>query len=221
MLKASSWERHVMTEPSRVDDETSGGDIPTAKPFIPAYFQPLKGGLVTLTQMNAMEAELACTKIQSEGIPCFVADRNWATGSYNAILCMASVQVHESDLERARAILDRPPAQDMEGEYVEEDWRCPKCHRKTIDVMPMSRFWKRVFLLFLGLIVVPLALELVGRAIPEQDWLPSFESLGGFAGPAWIIALATLALTLIFRPRQKHCTSCGHTWKKGSDAGDA
>src|SRR4051794_30585284 len=44
--------------------------------------------------------------------------------------------------------------EDEEGDgYVDEDWRCPRCHRNTVDLVPLNPVW---VILALPLLCVPL-----------------------------------------------------------------
>lgn len=63
--------------------------------------------LVTLGSFpDALQAHLVKTKLESEGIECFLLDES-VTWLYPQALSGVKVQVYESDLERARDILDR------------------------------------------------------------------------------------------------------------------
>src|SRR5687768_17149118 len=92
--------------------------------------------LVTVARMSGMEAALAAAKLREERVPCFVADTNIAIAD-PLVYPNVPVQVHERDLDRARSILNRPAKVEADDEYAEEAWRCGKCHRKTVELVPM------------------------------------------------------------------------------------
>lgn len=65
------------------------------------------GNIVKLkTCANGFEAQVIRTRLESEGIPCVVADENMDSIYANAVGAFSPrVLVREEDLERARAIL--------------------------------------------------------------------------------------------------------------------
>jgi hypothetical protein len=99
--------------------------------------------LVTLITVDVMEAQLARAKLEAEGVPAFVIDQH-ASVVHPLLFRNAQLQVAERDVERAKKILDRPAAidpedQDGDGGYAEEDFRCPRCHRKAVELVPLTR----------------------------------------------------------------------------------
>jgi hypothetical protein len=55
----------------------------------------------------------------------------------------------QEDADDETAADDRD-ATDDDG-YVDEEWRCPNCHRKEIDLVPLSPLWVVLALALLGL----------------------------------------------------------------------
>src|SRR3954465_14373852 len=108
------------------------------KPPVLSYAsQTVPERLVTLKRLPPMEGELAAAKLQSEGIRCYLIDQNISI-VHPAMSNEVRLQVAEADLERGREILARPAGADAEGEYVDEPWRCPRCHHKAVDLLPLS-----------------------------------------------------------------------------------
>lgn len=157
--------------------------------------------------MPATEADLAAAKLRLEGIPCFVADRNFGMAAVWTQR-MVPLQVHQVDLERAREVLDRPAEPAAEGEYVDEDWRCPKCHRKKVELVPMSRGRKGMMLVAFALLLVPM---LLGFLLNMLDLDTAAEALGPIKLPA-ILTAAALLIVIALSPRKKFCAACDHRW---------
>src|SRR5690349_3148943 len=99
--------------------------------------------LRTVADMPAPEAAMARAKLDSEGIRSYVAGED-VSGIHPLLFSSVQLQVMEADLERAREVLERPVEDDQEGEYADEPWRCPKCHRKQIDILPLSAGYRRL-----------------------------------------------------------------------------
>src|SRR4051794_12354694 len=97
--------------------------------------------LVTLRSMPGLEAKLAAAKLESEGIPTFVAGDaiNYA---HAFIFPEVQLQVRKSDLQRATQVLAQPAALDDDGDYADEEFRCPQCHSKDVALMPPSKLQK-------------------------------------------------------------------------------
>lgn len=172
--------------------------------------------LVTFRKMRTMEAQLAKAKLESEGVRCFVANEN-INAAHPFLWSEVTLQVPESELKRAAEILDRPAEDDDEGEYVDEEYRCPKCHRREVDLMPLSPGWRTARLGCLALVVAPVLVGVI-------DWagVQLARRIGGLGGGAvlwvWLIATVVLSMLVLFAKRRKRCRKCGHVWG-GSDAG--
>ena len=108
----------------------------------------------------AGEAELARIKLESAGIPCFLADLEftsmyWLSSAANHGV---KLQVKHSDVERALEVLgpepaapDRqtePPAGADADEFGEPP--CPRCHSEEVEYERFSRRFFYVSLLLLG-----------------------------------------------------------------------
>src|SRR3990170_8859405 len=85
------------------------------------------GSIVTIRTMSVLEAELAKAKLASEGVRSFISDENLAV-MHPLMMGSVHLQVDEADIDRAEQILTLPAPADAEGEYVEEKYRCPRCH---------------------------------------------------------------------------------------------
>jgi hypothetical protein len=166
------------------------------------YEAPSARRLVTLCRMRVMEAELAKAKLAGHGIPCFLSERELV--NYNPLIFSdVGVQVPECDEATAMQILSQPAPDDDEGEYVDEAWRCPNCHRKAVDLLPVSSFWRVIRYTCVALLVLLI-------------FLPKMKSdyWDLVVGLVWVMALATLLVSAILVRRSKRCRECGHTWSK-------
>src|SRR5947199_195656 len=104
--------------PSAMDasQDPSSDETSDEAPEVLNYASPVTviPKLVNLRLMGVMEGELAKTKLESEGINCFLSGRE--LHSANPLLFSdVQLQVAEPDLEAARQILDRPAPADAEG----------------------------------------------------------------------------------------------------------
>ena len=188
--------------------DEQAGDEAAGKPLVPDYFVPAatEVRLVTLQTMTPMEAELARVKLESEGVQCFAA--NSEAARINSLWNIpVRLQVREDELERAREILARAPENVAEGEYVEEDWRCPQCRKKAFDLLPLTpgRRWLR------DAWVVMLLVTLASCVIPLDQVvaLPGEVKMWGYF--AWGVALVVIGAVVVMGKRGKRCRECGWT----------
>jgi len=102
----------------------------------------MSDALVTIAaSSNAVKIDLLKIRLESEGIECFVADDHIGVIQpfYGYLAGGIKLQVRASDLRRAAAVLQRPPAgaepvEDVTAAAAEEEdqLRCPMC--KSADV---------------------------------------------------------------------------------------
>jgi hypothetical protein len=174
--------------------------------------------LTTIRRLSGFEASLAAAKLESAGVRAFVADENIAT-AHPLLVSAVRLQVLDVDVDRAEQVLGAwpPPAHaggprnpddddddDAAGEYVEEAYRCPKCHRKAVDLLPPSSGLRTLRLGCLAMLVIPGLLMLVLPSVVESS--PPLVTLG------WMAVLAVLSFTVLTAKRSKRCRDCGHVW---------
>jgi len=122
--------------------------------------------LVTVATFNyPLEAHLARTKLESEGIEGFVADEHMINANWLYSIAVGGVKlwVKESDAERAARILKSIPSHVPEEapesiEYADDE-RCPKCnsidvHYETFHIRRLFFFWFILYLLSLPIILL-------------------------------------------------------------------
>ena len=191
---------------------------PGDKPVIPYYTAPPQLRLVTIRRLGSMEAQLAQAKLESEGIQCYVLDQNIAM-THPLVFTEVKLQVAETDALRAEEILSQPAAADAAGEYADEDWRCPKCKQKKVDLMPLSKTGRRARAGCLTVLLLPLALLLIEWVFSTPKltrWIDQTEESLRFP---WVLILIGLAFVVLTLKRHKRCRACGHEWVHGeSDA---
>jgi hypothetical protein len=101
--------------------------------------------LVTVAAFSlAIEADLARTKLESEGIECFVADEHTVTMNwlYSHAIGGVKLKVWQSDLQRAKEILGRRSAtEEGQGDHVAgtEELHCPRCGSADVHYERFSR----------------------------------------------------------------------------------
>lgn len=185
--------------------------IPADQPIVPNYMAGEGPRLVTLRRMPVMEAEMAKAKLEAEGILCFVVDSTMALAQPLTIT-PACLQVAETDVPIAEEILSRPVADGADGEYADEDWRCPKCHRKAVELMPLSPGLRRVRNTLFLLVGAQIAGRLIGMGIPAGDLLQSFDSIMQLLLLPWLFSVFVLGLWWLLSKRTKRCQQCNHEW---------
>lgn len=119
--------------------------------------------LVTIATFGLpVEAHIARSKLESEGIDAIVADDNIVSINwlYSSAVGGVKLQVPESQALRAREILDAVTNTGKEGEVVLLP--CPKCHAPSVKVENAS-FWQRFFGMFAFLFGSPWPVKRVWR----------------------------------------------------------
>jgi DNA-directed RNA polymerase subunit M/transcription elongation factor TFIIS len=109
----------------------------------------------------AGEAELARIKLESAGIPCFLADKEFASmyWLYSGANRGVKLQVKRSDVERALEVLGPEPAtpdREAEREPGADESIAPSCPRCHSDEVVYERFSRRFFYLSLLVLGFPL-----------------------------------------------------------------
>jgi hypothetical protein len=169
--------------------------------------------LVTLCKMGSMEAQLAKLKLESEGIRCFIGGEN-AAAIYPLAFVDVELQVPESDLQAAKEILKRPADEDSEGEYVEESFRCRKCHSKSVAIVPLSNRQIALRSGFVFLLLLPAILPLLKLIFPSQGFIQFVDAASAWGAGWWIFILFVLGLFILLSKRRKRCAECGYEWDK-------
>ncbi len=135
-----------------------------------------------------IDAELAKTKLEAEGLYAFVADGNFRMDWFlSGAMEGVRLLVRRIDEARARAILDEDPdqAQAALREVFEEsdDERCPSCGSEDTRSRSGSAFRASLAISLAALILAqPIVLVLIGFPV------------------------------LVFR-RRRRCFDCGHQWR--------
>jgi hypothetical protein len=188
---------------------------PGDRPVLPYYSGPPQLRLVTIRRLGSMEAQLAQAKLESEGIPCFVLDQNIAT-AHPLLVTEVKLQVAEADALRAEEILSQPVANDAEGEYADEDWRCPKCKQKKVDLLPLSKAGRRARAGCLTVLLLPLILLLMEWLFSGAKFARWIDQTSESLRFVWVGVLLVLSIIVITLKRQKRCRACGHEWVHGN-----
>jgi hypothetical protein len=213
-------------EPDKLEDDEAGDrdsnavDEPAPgagpAPTLPYASPRVAVNLKTVRRLPAFEANLAAGKLEAAGINSFIADQNIAA-AHPLAFSQVRLQVAEADLERAEEILATPSVStasaDDEGEYVEEAYRCPKCHRKPVDLAPLSPAMRttRFGCLLVALLPVLAALitwiipHVTGDEPPELTYPPTLVL-------TWLVILGVLCFIVFTAKRTKRCRECGHEW---------
>jgi Putative prokaryotic signal transducing protein len=119
-------------------DDTSNLELPSRN-TVPS--------LVTLHHFrDTPEALLAKGKLESAGIECLLADGNLVRMDWLLSNAIGGIrlQVHQQDLESARAVLEEPIPPEFGEEELGEPFvqpRCPRCCSLDIGFERIDRFW--------------------------------------------------------------------------------
>jgi Putative prokaryotic signal transducing protein len=208
------------------DEESSdvSKDSPAAHPVKTThaldYASQMPLRLVTLCRMRLVEADLAKAKLESEGIECIIRDSRLAIAE-PLLLTDVPLLVRDTDVEKARAILARPAPDAMDGEYVQEAWRCPQCHRRNVDLLPLSQGWRQTRTGCLTILALPVFLGLIQAIAGKSNLRTMIENAIGAFALVWAVIVIVLSLAVMFAKRRKRCRDCGHEWTDApSQAGE-
>ena len=163
--------------------------------------------------MSVMEAELAKAKLASEGIRSFISDENLAI-AHPLMMASVHLQVDEADIERAENVLTLPAPTDAEGEYADEPYRCPKCHKRNVDLLPLTPGWKRARRFWVLLLLAPLLRAVLLWLLPEGPTHKRIDDITSSASLIlpWLAVTLLLGVWILLLPRDKRCRDCGTQW---------
>ena len=188
--------------------------------------------LKTIRQLASFEANLAAAKLDAAGVPCFVIDDNIST-AYPLVFASVKLQVPEDEVERAEAVLAQPFADpagltddhddalgahhpfgdsEADGDYVEEAYRCPKCHRKDIELLPLAGVMRHVRFGCLAVLLLPIVAAIGAWMMRAGLAGKSPDLFAPEAIFAWMAVLGILSFAVLTAKRRKRCRACGHAW---------
>lgn len=108
--------------------------------------------LVTISRYSmSYEAHIAKSRLDSEGIPAFIADEHTINMQwlYSNALGGVRLQVPEAYVEIARQVLEEDREQDLVEEQGVDQEICPFCGSEDTEFHQIGRRW--AFLVFLGI----------------------------------------------------------------------
>lgn len=190
--------------------------------------------LKTIRQLASFEANLAAAKLDAAGVPCFVIDDNIAS-AYPLVFASVKLQVPEDEVDRAEAILAAPYADppeltgDFDGdddafgarsreraapddEYAEEAYRCPKCHRRDVELLPLAGVMRHVRFGCLTVLLLPIVAAIAAWMMRAGSHGTSPDLFAPEAIFAWMAILGILSFAVLTAKRRKRCRACGHEW---------
>src|SRR5207302_11493537 len=127
------------------------------------------------------------------------------------------VVVRDEDLAAAQEILARPVEEDEsdtpedEREFAEHDesqWRCPRCKKRSLEVLPLSKRWRRVRAACPGIFLLPFAVLFIEWLLPSHSLVYAVDHVPDWWGIPWILIVAGLACPVLLVPRKKRCPHC-------------
>jgi len=108
--------------------------------------------MITVARFSlAIEAHIARAKLESEGIPAFVADEHTVTAQwlYSNAIGGVRLQVPDSCAEEAKEILTIDYSESLIAEQGNDELLCPNCGSNA--VRPVTKGFKMAFVVFLFL----------------------------------------------------------------------
>jgi hypothetical protein len=220
-------------EPS-ASSSSDADDVDARPPTLP-YATPTRAPkLKTIRQLSSFEANLAAAKLQAAGITAFVIDDNIST-AYPLVFASVRLQVPEDEVERAESVLSEPAvesaglegdddedalrARSLEGadaagesDYVDEPYRCPKCHRKDVELLPLSGVMRHVRFGCLTVLLLPVLVGIATWLLQSRSDAKSPDLFAPEAVFAWMAVLGILSFVVLTAKRRKRCRTCGHEW---------
>jgi hypothetical protein len=154
--------------------------------------------------------------------------------TYPLVFASVRLQVPEDEVERAEAVLAEPAADaagleddeasgeggaaamadaDSESDYVEEAYRCPKCHRKDVELMPLTGRMRNVRFGCLMVLVLPIVVSLAAWLMSSGSGGKSPDLFPPAAILAWVAVVVVLSLLVLMSKRHKRCRACGYEWR--------
>lgn len=138
------------SDPSAKGDDGDGDDRPPRWVPVASYSHPA-------------EAHIARQKMESEGIESYLDNENLVATDFLLSNATGGIKlmVREPDVPAAEAVLQSVGTEELAGEvggaddYCDEDWRCSKCRRTNVELVPLP---KLLVLLTLPLLCAPLLL---------------------------------------------------------------
>jgi hypothetical protein len=233
-MQSDPTSRDESSEPPGGEGEREGVPVPSDEsPPAPATLsyatRPPK--LKTIRTLASFEANLAAVKLEAAGVPCFVIDDNVAT-AYPLVFASVKVQVPEDQVDRAEAVLAQPYADaagledhedlletssvaeaESESEYAEEAYRCPKCHRKDVELLPLAGFMRNVRFGCFVVLLLPIVASIATWMMRSGSAGQSPDLFAPEAIFAWMAVLGILSFAVLTAKRRKHCRACGYEWQ--------
>ena len=173
--------------------------------------------LVMLATLPPLEAEMARAKLAAEDIPAVVIGST-LNAAHPLLWADAELQVHASDVDRARQILARPAAAAKEWDYADEPWRCPKCHHKPLELVPLSRLRRSIRNTWIVVVALPVLIPLIDYILYPAGGR-GFELDKPAYVLGWIVAVVLLTILIFYPKRSKQCKECG--WRQHAKAGES
>ena len=172
---------------------------------------------VMLCSLPSNDALALCTRLESNGIACDGVQKS-ESGDVPIEQQLIDVMVAEADLHRAREIRDTTePEHDGEDEAFEKEvaeinadnWICPKCRKRALEILPLSDGWKLVRNWCIGLVVLPIVVAFCWDMVPRSDLKEWAESVPLLWVLAWALCAMALMWIFLLVRRHKLCTECG------------
>jgi hypothetical protein len=185
----------------------------------PARPGPDPARLVTLQRMQVMEAQLAAARLESEGIQCLITDQEMAI-THPLVVTEVRLLVQQKDLATARHILANLPPPAADDQYVDTDWRCPSCHRRAVDLLPLPPAWRRARLGCLTLVSLGIMLAFASQLIDNEPARDILQQIVIWGWLPWALTILILTLALVSLRHRRRCRECGHEWHDRPDNQD-
>jgi len=127
----------------------------------------MKDNLVTIGKyLNYLEAEVVKTRLESEGIECYVTDLSSNIISGTSYAIEHRLQVWESDVEKAKEILGQKPIELNEDSDIAEgedlNYPVAQKQRGIVEILTDEKNFKRfVLAVVCGILIILLLIKLI------------------------------------------------------------
>jgi len=181
--------------------------------------EPDEPMVVVRARIPVGEGAALCQRLEGEGIECDYARAEDNDDSDDDAVVMVNVLVRRSDLTTAGEVLGRPADPEDDDDDDEDDaeherrlaadWICPTCKKRTLEILPLTPFWRSVRTIGILSALTPVLIGLVRWAIPSDAVLKQLDPNDPWVIWAFIIGLTMFALSFALPNRDKGCPKCG------------
>jgi hypothetical protein len=180
---------------------------------------------VELCAVSEADAAQCIAKLEAVAIECRRSDSPSEQSSVSSHSAETVLLVRRDHLEAARDVMndqhashsadeDDPEFEKTARRQMIANYICPICRKRTLDLVPLTPFWRRFYFILVLLIIV-LAGVMVIMYIPMDPAPEELDQIRQGLLVALISSATVLGIAVAFLPRSKQCTKCN--WQTKSE----